>query len=73
MKVRVFWGIASYSFDAVDRRFRGTYYPHHHRDHAPLKRPSTPMRTHGAISQKTLTFILASCVYCSKSVLGTLV
>jgi hypothetical protein len=45
------------SLIGVDGRYRGAYC---HHTGAPLKRPSTPTRLHGAISHKVLIFIFAA-------------
>jgi hypothetical protein len=63
MKTRAFWDITQCRLGG-DRRFRGTYSPTiksmNHlmlKQYAPLKRRSSPMRLHGAISQKALIFV----------------
>jgi hypothetical protein len=52
MKLRAFWDIAPCSLVGVDRRFRGAYCLHHQGDES----SPTPLRLHGAISQKALVF-----------------
>jgi hypothetical protein len=65
IKFRVFLDVALCSHTEVYRRFRGAYCLHHQGDgwwwwqYAPLKHLSTSTWLHGAISQKTLNFILA--------------
>jgi hypothetical protein len=57
LKITAFWNIAPCNLVGVARLFRCTYCLHHQGD-SPLKRRSSPTRLQGAVSQKTLIFIL---------------
>jgi hypothetical protein len=75
MKIRPFYNAAPCSLVGADRRFRGSYRPHHQGDviHCPDDGGSTPLwnvgstptKLHGATSQKTLIFMLKN--YFSKA------
>jgi hypothetical protein len=66
MKITVFWDIAPCSLVEGDWRLRGACCLHHQglhslpswwRQYTPLKRCSTSMRLHGAVSQKAVIFM----------------
>jgi hypothetical protein len=66
LNTTVFWNVAPCSLVEIYRRFRGDYWVHRHpspwwwRQQALLKRRSISTRLHGATSQKTVIFMLAS-------------
>jgi hypothetical protein len=59
MKIVAFWDIAPCRLAETVRRFRGVHCLHHQGDersasYPPLKRRSTSIRLHGAVSQKAV-------------------